>query len=173
MDTHQANFNLVRNERKLTIMRNTRSIRTPAPARLTDDEIAQHIKAAYSAINATLFNASRADAANFGFQQGARYVLSLNADSAIRGTGTLLDRRENRSHQIKVCFGSSVSDVQLFREYFEDVDNSNHSPVRVKSLSQPSLFRSFLAFLKSMQSSDRVVYRSFGVHAENRIGVVA
>ncbi len=154
-------------------MRTTRSLRKTTPERLTNDEIAQHIRAAYSAINQTLFNASRVDGANYGFQSGPRYVLTLNADSANTGLGTLLDRRENLSHQIKICFGASVSDVRLYREYFEDVDNSNHAPVRVKSLSQASLFRSFLEFLKSMQSSDAIVYRSGDAGMETRVAAVA
>jgi hypothetical protein len=154
-------------------MRTTRNIRPSTPERLTDEEITQHIRAAYSALNLTLFNASRVDGANYGFQSGPRYVLTLNADSANSGLGTLLDRREDRSHQIKICFGSTVSDVRLFRDYFEDIDKSNNAPVRVKHSSQAGLFRSFLEFLKSTKSSDRIAYRSHSTALETRVAAVA
>ena len=150
-------------------MRSIKTVRQPAPAPLNEEERSQHIRAAYASLNSILLTASRHDA-SFAFLQGARYVLTLNEDSAVRGMGTLLDRRENRSYEIKICFGSSVSDVQLRREFFEDI---NDFDVRVKQLSQPSLFRNFLEFLKNMQSSDSMSYRTFGTTSNHRIAAVA
>jgi len=132
-------------------MPNSRS--TPLE-RLADDEVCQHIEVAYAAINDILSQAAQipATSADFAHLRGPRYSLVLSSDKneIIRGIGTLHDLRQNTTHSIRVCFGCGSSNVQLRREFFEDV--SGGTQVRVKRSSHAPLFRAFVEFLKDQTS---------------------
>ncbi len=169
MDIQGANFNSLKTKGNY-IMRITRTVRQAAPEPLNDAERSQHIRAAYSALNQVLLTASRVQA-DFSFQGGPRYTLTMDDESSPRGAGTLLDRRANRTYELRICFGSTVSDVQLRREFFEDIDDSM---VRVKALSTQSLFRNFLEFLKSAKSSDSGSFSSGAfARVDHRVAAVA
>ena len=141
-------------------MRTSKPSRQSAPEPLTDAEFVQHIRAAFTALNSSLQDAARYDP-NYAFLNGARYNLTLSSDTTTsrRGAGYLEDRRERRTYAINVCFGSNC-DVQLRREFFEDVSASE---VRVKTLSLPSLLRGFLDFKKGLKISTSQVSVPVGV----------
>lgn len=141
-------------------MRTTRRSAQPTLELLSDEEVTLHIIAAYGAINDSLSAASE-HSPLYSHNGQSRYliVLSTNPVHAARGNGTIHDLKTGASHDVRVCFGSSVSDVQLRREFFEDGDGSE---VFVKKTSLQCLFRNFLTYLVELQKPREAGRWTFG-----------
>jgi hypothetical protein len=137
-------------------MKNVRTFRAK-PDQLSTAELTQHIEVAYASLSAALTTAGQFSK-DYAFGSRPRYTLTLNSGETDRqrGIGRLFDARTNRSHDIRVTFGTGHDGVTLRREFFEDVPNTD-CVVKVKTNSEGPLFRELMAFIKESTTSEERV----------------
>ncbi len=135
--------------------------------RLTDAEMSHHIDVAYDALNRALVEAAR-HSPDFAFDGKPRYTLTRNCEETPRGHGVMFDAQEDKTYDVSVCFGGGQ--IQLRREYFEDVSDTT---VAIKRSSTPGLMRSFLDFLKELKTPREAGRWSFGPETKTRLAMTA